>query len=204
MTAHIFLKLSNLLDSNTEHPMIFCKESKLYKFWNVVNLSRTDINVELSRNQEDDAGPDNVFHVYGFQASKVKTSDIFNWFSKFGKVTVQWKDDTSAFVIINDRLKLSDAIEFSEKNHENFFVESLSSFRAQGKRLSDSSSSISTPSTPPPDPLHTPPERTRRSSLKRPAKKRPRPSSIGFSDTFEEPERKLQKTEHKSFECCIS
>ena len=200
MTAHIFLKLCGSIDDTTEHPILFSQTSPLFKLWNIINIARSSANMELARDQSKDTAPENVFHVYDFDM-KVRTSDIFKWFSDFGKVSVLWKDDNSAFVTINEPEKLEAAREFAERSHDEFEIEPLQTFRNNELKMDE------TDETPPREPLAHPPQRTRRSSLKRPGKKRPRPSSIGFDDENPSERKKRKKDEdapQKTFECCIS
>jgi len=207
MTAHIFLKLCGVLHENIEHPIAFSEQSPIYNLWNTIFLARMSCNLELLCDQSNEKAPKNVFHVFNF-ASQVKTSDIISWFKGFGSVSVNWKDDNSAFVTV-DQEKLDAVLLWSQTSQDKFEIETLQNLRDRNKRERSGVAS-----TPPREPLVDPPARVRRSSLKHTSgKKRPRPSSIGFDEETSTTNTKRSKkrrsssissTPAKTFECCIS
>ena len=102
MTAMVFLRLCYKLDDDlvAEAPLNWESE-KLKPVWNNVNLVRSRDNFHLGSDQTEVEAPKNVFHIFNFD-KKTRTQDIFHWFAKYGKVMVNWKDDTSAFVTVQE------------------------------------------------------------------------------------------------------
>jgi len=206
MTAVIFLKLcfriNEEMDANT--PIDF-NNSKLSEHWNCINLSRMTSNMCLGQKQEATHIPDNVFHVYNFD-KKVRTSDIFRWFADFGKPSVNWKDDSSAFVTINDPALVMKARAWAQTHTgEEFLVETLRELRNKEFQVPAEVVPLPAPVTPPPQSAErasSPPRRTRRSSL-RGSQKRPRAQSIDMATTPPRKRPRQSEEPEAQFQCSI-
>lgn len=204
MTAVIFLKLCFRLDEEMDaKSALSFANSKLSPHWNSINLSRMEANMRLGQNQENVHVPDNVFHVYNFD-KKVRTSDIFRWFTDFGKPSVNWKDDTSAYVTINDPALVMKARAWVQTyDGEEFLVETLQALRDKEAQEMEEEP-LPAPVTPPPVPerSHSPPRRTRRSSL-RGSQKRPRAHSIDMETTPPRKRPRQSEEPEAQFQCTI-
>ena len=197
MTSNIFLKLSyQLLPEEIEGPLLFSQDSELKKTWNTIFISKLLSNFVLD-DLDNETIPSNVFHVYNFEGV-TKTSDIYRWFTGYGKINVSWKNDNSAFVTIHEDEKLPEVVKLTkENNSEKFDIQTLRDYR------NNSDMDTEEPSTPPQYRLHSPPNRTRRSSAN--LGKRPRPKSIDFvTDDVPKKRRKTNSGEEEASYCVIS
>jgi len=100
ITAVLFANLAHHLgkQESVDYP-ILPTHDLVVPFANKLNLMRSDAFLTLS-------GPDtipdrsHVFHVSGFPPT-TKTHDILEYFKKYGKLHINWIDDTSVFLVMD-------------------------------------------------------------------------------------------------------
>eukprot|EP01080_Neovahlkampfia_damariscottae_P008747 gene8747-695_t len=112
MTGFIFIKMSEFIGK--ERDKIFTDLTSidhLKDFKNYMNVMQNDSYICLDEEENPIQDRSNVFYVTNFPSKNVKNDDIRKLFKKYGRIKIDWIDETSTFVTLDDKQKSIECLE---------------------------------------------------------------------------------------------
>lgn len=107
MTGFLFIKMAQKLQEvlsmpkNEQYPLEQWLDMSV-SYVNMLHMTRSDCSYYLAG---DDVIPDrsHIFYVHDFPVS-TRTWDLIEYYNRFGKLRVQWIDETSAFLVFSEEI----------------------------------------------------------------------------------------------------
>ena len=112
MTGFIFIKLSEFIGKDRDK--IFTNLTSiehLKDFKNIMNVMQNDSHIRLDEEESPIQDRSNVFYVSNFPSKNIKNDDIRKLFKKYGRIKIDWIDDTATYVSLDDKEKSIECLE---------------------------------------------------------------------------------------------
>jgi hypothetical protein len=112
MTGFIFVKMSTFIGK--ERDLLFKgieNFDHLSDFVNYLYIMQNDTHLCLDDNENPIQDRSHIFHVSNFPSVEVKNDDIRKLFKKYGRIKIDWIDDESTFVSLDDKEKSIECLE---------------------------------------------------------------------------------------------
>jgi RNA recognition motif-containing protein len=129
MTGFIFVKMSAFIGA--ERDLLFKgieKFDHLNDFVNFLYIMQNDTHLNLNAKENPIQDRSHIFHVSNFPSLEVKNDDIRKLFKKYGRIKIDWIDDDSTFVSLDEKEKSMECLEELSTN-TTFKVVSYDLFR---------------------------------------------------------------------------